>query len=67
MVAIFSVCRPEVLISYFSQGIVTIMTTVSITDLQSNLAHYLREVRRGEEIQVLDRGTPIARIAPPED
>lgn len=42
------------------------MTSVSITDLKSNLAHYLREVRRGEEIQVLDKGTPVARITPPK-
>lgn len=41
------------------------MATVSITDLKSNLAHYLREVRRGEEIHILDRGTPVARIVPP--
>ena len=56
----------RILISHFSQGIVTTMTTVSITDLKSNLAYYLREARRGEVIQVLDRGTPVARITPPK-
>ncbi len=53
------------LISHFKRGIVVSMTTVSITDLKSNLSRYLREVRRGGEIQVLDRGTPVACITPP--
>ena len=41
------------------------MTTVSITDLKANLSRYIREVRHGGEIQVLDRGTPVARLTPP--
>ena len=41
------------------------MSTVSISDLKANLSHYLREVRRGGEVQVLDRGTPVARMVPP--
>ncbi len=41
------------------------MTTVSISDLKANLSRYIREVRRGGEIQVLDRGRPVARLAPP--
>ena len=41
------------------------MTTVSISDLKANLSRYIREVRRGGEVQVLDRGTPVARLAPP--
>ena len=41
------------------------MTTVSISDLKANLSRYLREVRRGGEVQVLDRGTPVARLVPP--
>ncbi len=49
----------------FQTGIVVIMTTVSITDLKSNLSRYLREVRRGGEIQVLDRGKPVVCITPP--
>ena len=42
-----------------------IMTTVSISALKANLSRYLREVRRGGEVQVLDRGTPVARLVPP--
>ncbi len=41
------------------------MTTVSIADLEANLSRYIREVRHGGEIEVLDRGTPVARIIPP--
>lgn len=45
--------------------IVPSMTTVSITELKSNLSRYLREVRRGGEIEVTRRGTPVARITAP--
>ena len=41
------------------------MTTVSVSDLKANLSRYLREVRRGGEVQVLDRGAPVGRLAPP--
>lgn len=41
------------------------MTTASVSDLKANLSRYLREVRRGGEVQVLDRGAPIARPVPP--
>lgn len=37
---------------------------VSVSDLKANLSRYLREVRRGGEIQVTDRGTPVARLVP---
>ena len=40
------------------------MTAVSISDLKANLSRYLREVRRGGEVQVLDRGAPVARLVP---
>lgn len=38
------------------------MKTVSVSELKARLSHYLREVRRGGEIQVLDRGVPVARL-----
>lgn len=41
------------------------MNTASVSELKANLSRYLREVRRGGEVQVLDRGTPVARIVPP--
>ncbi len=41
------------------------MTTVSISELKAGLSHYLREVRRGGEVQVLDRGKPVARLVGP--
>lgn len=39
------------------------MATVSISELKAHLSRYLREVRRGGEVQVLDRGVPIARLS----
>jgi prevent-host-death family protein len=38
------------------------MVTVSVSELKANLSRFLREVRRGGEVQILDRGRPIARI-----
>jgi prevent-host-death family protein len=40
------------------------MTTVKIAELKSRLSAYLRRVRRGQTITVLDRETPIARLEP---
>lgn len=40
------------------------MTTASISELKANLSRYVREVRRGGEVQVLNRGTPVARLVP---
>ncbi len=40
------------------------MLAVSITDLKARLSHYLRAVRAGEEVRVLDRRRPVARIVP---
>jgi prevent-host-death family protein len=38
------------------------MKTVSVTELKAHLSKYLRVVRRGGEVQILERGVPIARI-----
>jgi prevent-host-death family protein len=38
------------------------MTTVSVSELKAHLSRYLREVRRGGEVQVLDRGRPVAGL-----
>jgi len=38
------------------------MSRVSVSDLKANLSHYLREVRRGGEVQILDRGAPVAKL-----
>ena len=40
------------------------MKQVRIAELKSRLSEYLRAVRRGETISVLDRETPIAQIVP---
>lgn len=40
------------------------MKTVRIAELKSRLSEYLRAVRDGETIAVLDRDTPVAQIIP---
>jgi prevent-host-death family protein len=40
------------------------MKQVRIAELKARLSEYLRAVRRGETIFVLDRDTPIAQIVP---
>jgi len=40
------------------------MKSVSVTELKAQLSKYLRVVRRGGEVQVLERGVPIARLCP---
>jgi prevent-host-death family protein len=40
------------------------MKQVRIAELKSHLSEYLRAVRRGQTIAVLDRETPVAHIVP---
>jgi prevent-host-death family protein len=40
------------------------MSDVGIADLKARLSEYLRSVRNGGTLTVLDRDTPIARIVP---
>lgn len=40
-----------------------VMTT-GIAELKARLSHYLRSVRRGAQVVVLDRDTPVAVIVP---
>ena len=42
------------------------MSEVRIAELKSRLSEYLRAVRRGRSVTVLDRETPIARLVPYE-
>ena len=42
------------------------MNVVRIAELKSRLSEYLRRVRRGHPLTVMDRETPIARIVPYE-
>ena len=41
-----------------------VMKQVGIAALKSRLSEFLRAVRRGETIAVLDRQTPVAQIVP---
>ena len=43
---------------------VVLMEAVKVAELKAKLGEYLRRVRRGHPVTVLDRDTPIARIIP---
>jgi prevent-host-death family protein len=36
--------------------------TASVSQLKAQLSRYLREVRKGGEVQILDRGRAVARL-----
>ncbi len=38
---------------------------MSISEWKANLSRYVRRVQCGDEIQVLHRGAPVARLVPP--
>ncbi len=40
------------------------MTAANIADLKNRLSFYLREIRNGGEVTVMDHGHPIAKIIP---
>jgi prevent-host-death family protein len=41
-----------------------VMKTVGIAELKARLSEYLKVVRKGRTLTVLDRETPVARIVP---
>lgn len=49
-----------------SSDYIMTMLEVRIADLKARLSEYLRQVRNGEVLTVLDRNTPIARVIPHE-
>ena len=38
------------------------MKTVSVTELKNRLSYFLRLVKRGETIEILERSLPVARL-----
>ncbi len=40
---------------------------VKISELKAHLSQYLRHVRRGHTVEVLDRDTPVAKLVPFEE
>ncbi len=40
------------------------MRTVTVSKLKASLSEYLRRVKAGEEVQVSERGRPIAKLVP---
>ena len=45
-------------------GILCVMRTATIREAQHNFSALIRHVQRGEEVEVLSRKTPVARIVP---
>jgi prevent-host-death family protein len=43
------------------------MRTAGIREVRQNLSALLREVRKGREIVITDRGEPVARLSPPAE
>ena len=43
------------------------MESVNIATLKAKLSHYLRAVRRGETVDILDHNTPVAKLVPCEE
>lgn len=40
------------------------MRSIGVRELRQQASRYLREVQRGETIEVTDRGRPVARLVP---
>jgi prevent-host-death family protein len=40
------------------------MRSIGVRELRQQASRYLREVERGEAIEVTDRGRPVARLVP---
>ncbi len=40
------------------------VVAVKISDFKAHLAKYLKQVKKGQEVEILDRGTPVARVVP---
>jgi prevent-host-death family protein len=38
------------------------MKTASVSELKAQLSRFLRMVKRGSEVEILDRGVPVARL-----
>lgn len=43
------------------------MKRVSVTELKNRLSHFLRLVKRGQTVEVLDRNVPVARLTRVDD
>ena len=41
------------------------MRTAKISELKAKLSAHIRYVKNGEEVLILDRNTPVARLVPP--
>ncbi|MGH8566634.1 MAG: type II toxin-antitoxin system Phd/YefM family antitoxin, partial [Gammaproteobacteria bacterium] len=56
--------HPSVVAKVTNSSHTMTMKQVRIAELKARLSEYLRVVRRGETIAILDRETPVAQIVP---
>jgi len=56
--------RDHTLVDVTSHDYNMVMKSVGIADLKARLSEYLRFVRQGRTLTVLDRNIPVARIVP---
>ena len=61
------VCAAALLANETRYGHREVMKQVRIAELKSHLSQYLRAVRGGQTITVIDRETPVAHIVPIRD
>lgn len=40
------------------------MRSIGVRELRQNASKYLRDVKRGETVEVTERGEPVARLVP---
>ena len=48
----------------YQKGYNSLMLSVSISTLKNSLSQYLRHVKRGETVVIMDRDKPVAEILP---
>lgn len=44
----------------------TVKRRFGVAELKARLSHYLREVKKGRAVEVLEHKTSVARLVPPE-
>ncbi len=54
----------DLLMTYNESQEVISMKVAAISELKAKLARYIRLVKSGEDIEIHDRGVPVARLVP---
>jgi prevent-host-death family protein len=57
-----AICRQRGLSSYSNHAILALMVVATITEAKNGLSALIDQVRAGESVLIMDRGTPVARL-----